>query len=167
MKRKRGKRSESKRKLREKDTTRPCLPPGSKSQLFSCGNSWHLYFHDPDNVCLNMERLQKVKGRGSMVDVRLVIATSELSLIPERPGISVFMWWQRVPHQHTHKGFFIKTWPLCWFRGGQARSGLIACTPTFCLVFSQPLWLHRGLGHHKQPPLHTQLSKYKSLCFLM
>lgn len=108
MKRKTGKRSESKRKLREKDTTRPCLPPGSKSQLFSCGNSWHLYFHDPDNVCLNMERLQKVKGRGSMVDVRLVIATSELSLIPERPGISVFMWWQRVPHQHTHKGFFYK-----------------------------------------------------------
>lgn len=70
-------RSKSKRKLRERGR----LSPGSKSQLFSSRNTWHLYFHDPDNVCLVIEGLHKVKGQGSMVDVRLVIATAELSLI--------------------------------------------------------------------------------------
>lgn len=58
-----------------------CLSPGPKSQLFSCGNTWHLCFYDPDNVCLDTERLHKVKGRATMVDVRSVTATSELSLI--------------------------------------------------------------------------------------
>lgn len=136
----------------EKKTQQGLFAPGSKSQLFSSGNTWHLYCHDPDNVCLNMERLQKVKGQGSMVAVRLVIATSELYLVPERPGISYVI---AVQHPHTQWGFLIKTWPLCWFRRGQVCSGLIAWMPTFCLVFSQPLWLHGGLGHHKQLSVHT------------
>lgn len=77
-------------KLCDKDVAAFCLAPGFKSQLLSCGNTWHFCFHDPDNVCVNMERWHKVKGHASMVVVSLVIATSEVFYTREA-GICVFM----------------------------------------------------------------------------
>lgn len=42
--------------------------------------------------------MQKVKGQASVVDVSLVIATSEPSSIPQRPDISAVMRLHRTPH---------------------------------------------------------------------
>lgn len=130
-------------KLRGKRNEGSRLAPGFKSQLFSCGNVWHLCFHDPDNVCLDTEKLHKVKGRGSMVEVRLVIATSELSLITREAWHFSVHVTAPPPNPHHHGAFYInmtsllvqrRTSPLCFY----------------CSVCSQPLWLHRGPRHHKQ-----------------
>lgn len=44
------------------------------------------------------KKLQKVKGHASVVDVSLVIATSEPSPVPQRPDISAVMRLHRIPH---------------------------------------------------------------------
>lgn len=64
---------------------RPGFAPWVQTLTILTGHTWHLCLYDPDNVCLNMERLQKVKGQAS-IDAALVSATSELLLTPQRPG---------------------------------------------------------------------------------
>lgn len=66
-----------KKKVREcwerKNHRGACLSSGSKSQLLSCGNTWHLI----STICISaIASLHKVKGWGGI----FVIVTSEISL---------------------------------------------------------------------------------------
>lgn len=85
-------------------------PSGSKSQLLLL-DTLDICVYDPDNVCLNMERLQKVKGQASMVDAALVSATSKLFSYPTGT------WHLSPPGNEQQTGLInniiVATWPHC------------------------------------------------------